>query len=113
MAVIPGYITDEIVVVGNHRDGIYFFFLSFHDSELSFSLGMKFSIKFAVFSIQLLDSGYGCSRSHQWYCVNSRDYPRARCFDKEGLEATSYHRYCKLGRRRGGISPLTLLFILS
>lgn len=49
MAVIPGYIRDEVVVIGNHRDGMLhtfvcaFALIHFTNPRSLFSLGARYN----------------------------------------------------------------------
>lgn len=77
MGVIPGYIKDEIVVVGNHRDGKSPVGVILASSKHSYQDSL----------------GYGCNRPFVGHCVHTRIRTRTGRPFQEGVETSEDPRH--------------------
>lgn len=66
MAYIPGHIKDEVVVVGNHRDGIFHLFFSRGLFLTKVQLGYADSTRPMKGTVDLIYIGYGSWGSYIW-----------------------------------------------
>ena len=93
-AAIPGHIADEVVMVGNHRDGKYYRSDDCHVVDISFSLG------------------HGSSGSYFWYCVPP--WSRSWIFSpaEKWMETFANDCFCQLGCWRGVCTVIFLGAVL-
>jgi hypothetical protein len=97
LGVIPGYIKNEVVIIGNHRDGnASICIATFHivtDVNLVRSLGMLLDVVF-FHVVSDPEIGHGGVGSLLWNSLNTRGSPWSWFSLEYGLEATQNYIDC-------------------